>query len=216
MFVGRCSVTAPLADEFQGECMAERRFRCTPGGVCSLGLHLVWCPKYRRRVLGGRVAVRCRELLGQIAAEHGGAIVAAAVMPDHVHLFVRVGPTDAPASVVRAFKGRTARVLRHEFPYVRRLRNDPDKTPHHTLFTRPDSPDSSKPPVPSGRADGRRPPAARRTRAPRRGSACLSTRAWWLEHRSTDESPDQITGLTTEERSDRIKVTSCQMWEIGF
>ena len=42
-------------------------------------------------------------------------------MPDHVHLFVRVGPTDAPAAVVRAFKGRTARVLRAEFPYLRRF-----------------------------------------------------------------------------------------------
>lgn len=101
--------------------MSGQRFRRTPGGVCSLGLHLVWCPKYRRRVLGGRVAVRCTELLEQIADEHGWQIVAKEVMPDHVHLFVRVGPTDAPAVVVRAFKGRTARVLRAEFPYLRRF-----------------------------------------------------------------------------------------------
>ena len=74
-----------------------------PGGVCSLGLHLVWCPKYRRRVLGGRVARRLDELLAQIAEEHGWQIVAHEVMPDHVHLFVRVGPTDAPAVVVRVF-----------------------------------------------------------------------------------------------------------------
>ena len=92
--------------------MSERRFRRTAGGVSSLGLHVVWCPTYRRRVLGGRVAARCGELLEQIAAEHGWQIVAKEVMPDHVHLFVRVGPTDAPAQVVRAFKGRTARVLR--------------------------------------------------------------------------------------------------------
>lgn len=43
------------------------------------------------------------------------------VMPDRVHLFVRVGRTDAPAAVVRTFKGRTTRVLRHEFPYLRRF-----------------------------------------------------------------------------------------------
>jgi putative transposase len=101
--------------------MSERRFRRTPGGVCSLGLHLVWCPKYRRRVLGGRAAIRCGELLGQIAAERGWEIVAAEVMPDHVHLFLPVGPTDAPAAVVCAFKGRTARVLRQEFRYLRRF-----------------------------------------------------------------------------------------------
>jgi putative transposase len=89
--------------------ISERRLRCTPGGVCSLGLHLVWCPKYRRRNLCGRVAARCGQLLEQIAAEHGWKIVAKEVMADHVHLFVRVDPTDAPAQVVRAFKGRTAR-----------------------------------------------------------------------------------------------------------
>jgi putative transposase len=87
--------------------------------VCSLGLHLVWCPKSRRRVLGGRVARRLDGLLGQIAAEHGWQIVAGDVMPGLVHLFVRVGPADAPASVVRAFKGRTARVLCQELPYLR-------------------------------------------------------------------------------------------------
>jgi putative transposase len=88
--------------------MSEGRFRRTPGGVCSLGLHLVWCPKCRRGILGGRVAARCGELLGQIAAERGWEIVAKEVMPDHVHLFVGVGPADAPAAVVRGFKGRTA------------------------------------------------------------------------------------------------------------
>lgn len=98
--------------------MAAGRFRRTPGGVSSLGLHVVWCPKYRRRVLGGRVAARCAELREQIAAEHGREIVATEVMPDHVQLFVPVGPSDAPASVVRAFKGRTAWVLRAEFPYL--------------------------------------------------------------------------------------------------
>lgn len=91
--------------------MSQGRFRRTPGGVCSLGLHLVWCPKDRRGVLGGRVAARCGELLELIADEHDWEIVANEVMPDHVHLFVRVGPTDAPAQVVRAFKGRTARIL---------------------------------------------------------------------------------------------------------
>lgn len=103
--------------------MSERRFGRTRGGggVCSLGLHLVWWLKYRRRVLSGRVAARCRQLLGQIADDHGGEIVVNEVMPDHVHLFVRVGATDAAAAVVRAFKGRAAGVLRAEFRYLRGL-----------------------------------------------------------------------------------------------
>jgi REP-associated tyrosine transposase len=59
--------------------------------------------------------------LEQIAVEHGWQIVAKDVMPDHVQLFVRVGPTDAPAQVVRAFGGRTAGVLRRELAYLRGL-----------------------------------------------------------------------------------------------
>ncbi|MBO0882464.1 MAG: transposase, partial [Mycobacterium sp.] len=56
--------------------MSGQRFRRTPGGVCLLGLHLVWCPKYRRRVLGGRVARRLDELIEQVADGHGWQIVA--------------------------------------------------------------------------------------------------------------------------------------------
>jgi putative transposase len=86
--------------------------------VCSLGLHRVWCLKYRRRVLDGAVAARCGELLEQVAAEHGWEIVPEEAMPDHGHLFVRFGPADTPASTVRAFKGRTARLLRAEFLFL--------------------------------------------------------------------------------------------------
>ena len=112
---------ASLSVSFRSVCgMPERRFRYTPGGVCALGLHLVWCQKYRRRVLGGRVARRLDELMGQFAAAHGWQIVAHEMMPDHVHLFVRVGLADAPESVARAFNGRTTRILRQE---VRHLRN---------------------------------------------------------------------------------------------
>ena len=69
-------------------------------------MHLVWCPKYRGRVVGG--------LLERVAGERGWQVVAKEVLPDHVRVFVRVGPTDAPAAVVRAFNGRAARVLRQE------------------------------------------------------------------------------------------------------
>jgi putative transposase len=80
----------------------------------------VWCPKYRRRLLGGRVAIGLAELVGRIATENDWQIVAKEVMADHVHLFVRVRRIDAPAEVVRRFRGRTARVLRQEFRWLAR------------------------------------------------------------------------------------------------
>ncbi|MHB1533762.1 MAG: IS200/IS605 family transposase [Acidimicrobiales bacterium] len=102
--------------------MSDARFRRSAGGVTSLGLHVVWCPKYRKRVLGGRVATRLNELLDEIAADNDWQIVAREVMPDHVHIFVRVHPTDSPAEVARKFKGRTSRVLRGEFAWLGRRR----------------------------------------------------------------------------------------------
>jgi putative transposase len=99
--------------------MSQHGFRRTPGGVSSVGLHVVWCLKYRRRILACRVTPRCGGLLGHIAVERGRQIVAKKVMPDHVHLFVRVRLAEAAAWVVTALKGRTARILRQEFPYLR-------------------------------------------------------------------------------------------------
>ena len=96
-----------------------RKVRRYSGGVYDLGLHVVWCPKYRRPVLGGRVAVRLRELIEQKAAEKGWEIVALEVMPDHVHLFVKHEPKASASYVANQFKGFTSRVLREEFPHLR-------------------------------------------------------------------------------------------------
>ncbi len=95
-----------------------RRVRVCPnaGSVAHLagcvlaGAAPGWCPKYRRRIVRGRVTRRCGELVEQIADEHDWQMVAEEVMPDHVHLFARVGPMPAPAQMVR----------RGEFPQLRR------------------------------------------------------------------------------------------------
>jgi REP-associated tyrosine transposase len=96
-----------------------RGMQISAGAAYDLGLHVVWCPKYRRPVLEGRVAARLRELIGEKAAANGWRVVACEVMPDHVHLFVKTSPADSPAHVANQFKGYTSRVLRDEFPHLR-------------------------------------------------------------------------------------------------
>jgi REP-associated tyrosine transposase len=91
----------------------------TSGAVHRIGLHLVWCPKYRRPVLGDRVADRLRSLIQAKCAERGWTVEALEVMPDRVHLFVRTGPDASPALVAHQCKGFTSRVLRAEFPHLR-------------------------------------------------------------------------------------------------
>ena len=94
------------------------------GAVHSLGLHLVWCSKYRRPVLVGEVADRLHVLMHQKAAERGWSVEALQVMPDHVHVLVRTGPDAAVALVAHHLKqlkgfSFSSRVLRGEFPHLR-------------------------------------------------------------------------------------------------
>lgn len=95
-------------------------YQTSRGAAYSLGYHLVWCPKYRRPVLVGPVAERLRELIGQKCDEHGWTMVALEVIPDYVHLFVRAGPESSPSYLANQFKGMTSRVLRQEFPALRK------------------------------------------------------------------------------------------------
>ncbi len=83
--------------------------------------HLVWCPKRRKAVLGGTIAKDCQALIEQQCAEKGWTIVALAIQPDPLHLFVRVWPTDSAAEVVKPCKGLTAHHLRQKYAVLRRL-----------------------------------------------------------------------------------------------
>ncbi len=81
-----------------------------------LRYHLVFVPKYRKRVLTGPVAARLRELLAQACEVNGWEALELAVQPDHVHLLVQVQPRYSVPQVAKALKGGTSRVLRSEFP----------------------------------------------------------------------------------------------------
>jgi putative transposase len=91
------------------------------GARYNLNYHLVWCPKYRREVLTGLISPRLTELFGEIAERWGFEIIAQEVMSDHVHLFVSAPPKYSPAKIAQLFKGTTSRVIRLEFPEVKRL-----------------------------------------------------------------------------------------------
>ena len=83
--------------------------------------HLIWCPRRRKPVLVGPVAARCRELIEGKCAEHHWEILALAIQPDHIHLFVRVTPSDSASEVIKECKGVTSFSLRREFPHLMKL-----------------------------------------------------------------------------------------------
>ncbi len=97
----------------------RRKFKSNRNVVYSCKYHVVWCPKYRRRVLVDGVDERLKEILLEVARERGAEILAVEVMPDHVHLLVEVDPQFGIHRLVRQMKGRSSNVLRKEFPWLK-------------------------------------------------------------------------------------------------
>src|SRR6202161_2798844 len=75
--------------------MAE--YRQSAHAVYDLKYHMIWCTKYRKKILRGRVAERVRDLIRQTCAARGLSIIRGAVSPDHIHLLLSVPPILAPA-----------------------------------------------------------------------------------------------------------------------
>jgi len=88
--------------------------------VFNLSYQIVFCPKYRRKVLVGEVEQKLKHILYATAQQYGVLIEAMEVMPDHVHLFVTADPTRCVAEIVNRLKGASNRILRQEFPHPNR------------------------------------------------------------------------------------------------
>ncbi len=76
--------------------------------VYSSKYHIVFCPKYRWKVLEGRIARRCATIFREVAKKYRVEIFAMEIMPDHVHLLVE--------RFVKNTKGISSHHLRKEFP----------------------------------------------------------------------------------------------------
>lgn len=81
--------------------------------------YVIWCPKYRRKVLVNQVAYRLRELISSICSEFSVELLELEIMPDHIHLLVDVDPQFGIHNLIKKLKGRTSRLLRQEFPCLK-------------------------------------------------------------------------------------------------
>ena len=81
--------------------------------------HVVWTPKYRRPVLVEGVDERLKVIITELASETQSELMALEVMPDHVHVLVQVDPQFGIHKLVKLMKGRSSRLLREEFPWLK-------------------------------------------------------------------------------------------------
>ena len=98
---------------------SKDRWKNSNTSVYNLGYHIIWCPKYRRKVLIGEVEERLKELIHNKCNELECEIHELNIMPDHVHLFVKTKPTIAPHFLIQQLKGMTSRLLRLEFKHLK-------------------------------------------------------------------------------------------------
>jgi putative transposase len=97
-----------------------RRYRVGAHTKTDLKVHLVWVPKYRKKVLTGEVAIRVRDVLRQIAMEHELDVISGKVSSDHVHMFIGYNPTLDVSKIMQWLKGISSRILLSEFSHLRK------------------------------------------------------------------------------------------------
>ena len=95
------------------------KYKSNNNVVYSCKYHVVWCPKYRRTVLSNGVDERLKEIIQQVVDQYLAEVIELEVMPDHVHLLIEVDPQFGIHRMVKLIKGRSSRLLRQEFPWLK-------------------------------------------------------------------------------------------------
>ena len=95
-------------------------YRTTATTVYCCRYHVIFCPKYRRKVLINGIDERFKEIVLSMQEEQNFKVMEMEVMPDYVHLLLDVDPTIGINVIVSRIKGKTAHILTREFPEIRR------------------------------------------------------------------------------------------------
>lgn len=87
----------------------------------SIAYHLVWIPKYRRRVLTGEIQAQTKRLIAECCEKQGLTLLALETDEDHIHVFVSAPPRFSPALIANLLKGYSSRYLREKFPHLKKV-----------------------------------------------------------------------------------------------
>lgn len=100
--------------------MSKITYKSNRNVFYSCKYHVVWCPKYRRKVLVEGIAERLAAIIREVCQEYQAEVLSLEIMPDHVHLLAECDPQFGIHRLVRLIKGRSSRFLRQEFPTLKR------------------------------------------------------------------------------------------------
>jgi len=93
----------------------------TSHSVYDTSYHLVWCPKYRKKIFEREeVRERAKQLIGEICEEYRFEVIEMEIVEDHIHVMMSFPPSRSIGEVVRIIKSNSARMLFREFPGLKK------------------------------------------------------------------------------------------------
>jgi len=97
----------------------NRAYKSNNNIVYSCTYHIIWCPKYRRKVLVNDVEKRLKEIISKVALELNVEIIEMETDKDHIHILAEIDPQFGVMNFVKKAKGRSSRLLRDEFHHLK-------------------------------------------------------------------------------------------------
>ena len=89
------------------------------GYVYSIKYHIVWCTKYRHKILVDEIDEKLKEIIMGIADDNNFTIEEMETDLDHIHLLISCSPQHYIPNIMKALKGVSARLLFKEFPELK-------------------------------------------------------------------------------------------------
>lgn len=97
----------------------KSKYKSNSNIVYSCKYHIIWCPKYRRKVLVGDVENRLKEIINDVAIELNVEIIEMETDRDQIHILADIDPQFGVMNFVTKCKGRSSRILREEFHHLK-------------------------------------------------------------------------------------------------
>ena len=81
--------------------------------------HIVFTPKYRRKIIYNQYKTSIRDILKQLCAYKGVEIIEGHLMPDHVHMLVSIPPKMSVSSFMGYLKGKSSLMIYEKYPELK-------------------------------------------------------------------------------------------------
>ena len=95
------------------------KYKSSRNIVYSCKYHIIFCPKYRRKILTGGVEARLKNIIFECSKELDVEIIEMETNLDHIHILAEIHPQLGVNKFIKKIKGVSSRILREEFPELK-------------------------------------------------------------------------------------------------